>query len=189
MSLKLKKLGPKDIRALKLGAAAAVIIVLFSFGTNWIEHWAGVRKSLSEKQSALKALCPSQAQKAGLLSIVPAFEMPQNEEQQKFLFRDKLKEQISKAGIQSKPLQTLATKKFPGAAGYKMLRVKCSSEKCNFQQIIDLLASLKENPYLVGIEELKIKCDPKKRNEFELDMTVSTLVKSLEVIPKPSEGG
>jgi hypothetical protein len=41
-------------------------------------------------------------------------------------------------------------------------------------QVLDFLERLNENPYLVGVEELKIKCDPKKRGEVELDLTVST---------------
>jgi succinate dehydrogenase flavin-adding protein (antitoxin of CptAB toxin-antitoxin module) len=43
--------------------------------------------------------------------------------------------------------------------------------------VLDFLAQLNENPYLVGIEELKIKCDPKKRGEVELDLTVSSFAK------------
>ena len=54
--------------------------------------------------------------------------------------------------------------------------MKCSG-KCKFAQILDLLASLKENPYLVGIEEMRIKCDTKNRQEIELDLTVSTFAK------------
>jgi len=61
-------------------------------------------------------------------------------------------------------------------AGYKLLRLKCSA-KCNFRQALDLLARLKENPYLVGIEELKIACDQKNRQDVKLDLMISTFVK------------
>ena len=40
-----------------------------------------------------------------------------------------------------------------------------------------MLAKLNENPYLIGVEEFKIKVDPKKRAEVDLDLTVSTLTK------------
>jgi hypothetical protein len=43
--------------------------------------------------------------------------------------------------------------------------------------VLDLLARLNENPYLIGIEEFKIKVDPKKRHEVEFDLTVSTFAK------------
>ena len=33
------------------------------------------------------------------------------------------------------------------------------------------------NVYAHAIEELKIKCDPKKRQEFKLDIVVSTFVR------------
>ena len=101
--------------------------------------------------------------------------MPEKEETQMFLFRDKLNEQLKKAGINSKPLQVVSTGKSP-QAGYRLLRLKCSA-KCRFAQALDLLANLKENPYLVGIEEFKIECDQKKRQDVKLDVTVSTFVK------------
>jgi len=177
MKVILKKLGPKDIRALKVGAVGVAAIVLFLLITGWAEQWAGVRRTLAEKRAMLKAINPSEAKQAGLFSIVPVFEMPEAEEKQKFLFRDRLKEQLKKAGIKTKPLQILAASRARGGAGYKLLRVKCSSEKCKFGQILDLLANLKDNPYLAGIEELKIKSDPKKKGEFKLDITVSTFTR------------
>ena len=110
---------------------------------------------------------------------MPVFEMPQVEEKQKFLFREKFNEQLKKAGIKNEPLQALATIKLPEQADYKLLRLKCHG-KCGLGQIFDLLAGLKENPYLAGIEEFKIECNPKNRQEIELDLTVSTFVKSKE---------
>jgi len=155
------------------GICAAVIIFIFMLKIP--DRWAEARMSLSAVKDKLDAIDVSEARQAGLMSIVPVFEMPEVEEKQTFLFRDKLNEQLKKAGVSSKPLQVLAVSK-ARQGGYKLLRLKCSG-KCNFGQVLDLLAGLNENPYLVGIEELKIKCDPKKRQEMELDMTVSTFVK------------
>lgn len=173
----MKKLSQKDIRALKIGAVAVIVVFLIAFAMTWFEHWLKVRKELTGRQVTLKTINPTETKNIGLLSTVPVFEMPQFEKEQKFLFRDKLKEHLKKIGIKTKPLQILATKKSSAPAGYKLLLLKCTADKCKFDQILDLLAVLKENPYLVGIEELKIKCDPKKREEFKLDLTVSTFVK------------
>ena len=113
--------------------------------------------------------------------MVPVFETPQAEEKQKFLFRDKLHEQLKKAGINTEPLQFLPVRK-PEGVSYKVLKIKCKG-KCKFDQLLDFLANLKENPYLVGVEELQIQCDtkepPEKRKdkEIEIDLTVSTFVK------------
>jgi hypothetical protein len=145
------------------------------FGTKWLGYWMEVRGSLNVKRGRLKAINMSEAKRAGLMTVVPMFEMPQREESQKYLFKDKLREQLKKAGIKNKPLQVLAARK-SGKSGYRLLRLKCSG-KCKLGQVLDLLAALKENPYLVGIEEFEIKCDPKKRQEFELNLTVSTFVK------------
>jgi len=171
----MKKLGQKEKRTLKFGAICAIAIVGFAFATQWLGHWKKVRDSRTGIENKLETIDISEAKRAGLTSIVPAFEMPEKEEAQKFLFRDKFNEQLKKAGIKSKPLQVLTGGK-SGVAGYELLRLKCSA-KCRFGQVLELLAGLKENPYLVGIEEFKIKCDPKKRQEFELDLTVSTFVK------------
>ena len=169
----IEKLSQRDKRALKIGVVCAAAILLFAFATKWLGHWLQVRKSLAATTAKLKAISTDKTKQAALASIVPVFEMPQDEQKQKFLFRDKFNEQLKKAGIKSGPLQVLPAKKSRTAVGYKLLRLKCSG-KCNFAQVLDLLAGLNENPYLVGVEELKIKCDPKKREQIELDLTVST---------------
>jgi hypothetical protein len=171
----LDKLSQKDIRALKFGAVGAAIILVFVFGSAGHERWTKAKANGAVLQSKLDVINVDKAKQAGLMSIVPAFEMPQVEEEQKFLFRDKLSEQLKRAGIRNKPLQIQTGRKSP-QSGYKLLLVKCNAT-CRFEQVLDFLARLNENPYLVGIEELKIKCDPKKKGEVELDLTVSTFAK------------
>ncbi len=172
------KLSRRDKRAIKLGAVGAAAILAFAFGPQWLEHWTRVRSSLGARRNQLKLISPSPGRREGLLKIVPVFEMPVGEESQKHLFREKFTEQLKKAGIENKPVQVLRAAKSP-ARGYDLLPMTCTG-KCKFEQVLDLLVALKENPYLLGIEEFKIACDPKKRQEFELDLTVSTLVKSQE---------
>ncbi|MHC4482216.1 MAG: hypothetical protein ACYSW4_01570 [Planctomycetota bacterium] len=171
----MEKLSQRDKRALKFGAVCVAAILVLVFAAEWLGHWMEVRESLNVKRSRLKAISVSEADQKDLRLQVPVFEMPQREGSQKHLFRDKLREQLKKTGIKSKPLQVLTTRK-SRETGYKLLRLKCSG-KCNFGQVLDLLAGLKENPYLVGIEEFEITCDPKKRQEFELNLTVSTFVR------------
>ncbi|MHC4521175.1 MAG: hypothetical protein ACYTAS_21480 [Planctomycetota bacterium] len=129
-------------------------------------------------RSKLDDVAIDEMKQAGLLSIVPAAETPQLEEKQKFLFRDRLHEQLKKAGIKTEPLTILAARRKKGFP-YKILRIKCRA-KCKFDQLLGFLAALPENPYLVGIEELRIECDAKqpadKRKDVEIDLTVSTFV-------------
>jgi hypothetical protein len=171
----MEKLSEKDIRALKIGAVGVVAILVFVFGSEWIEHWSQARSSIEQVEAKLDLIDVDKAKQAGLLSIVPVFEMPQKEQTQTFLFRNKLNEQIKEAGIKSEPLQVLSGGKSMWAE-YKLLRLKFSA-KCRFAQVLDLLSSLNENPYLVGIEELRMRCDAKKPQEVELDLTVSTFIK------------
>jgi len=171
----IEKLSEKDIRVLKIGGWCVVAILLFVFVSKWLGRWSEARASLDQVKAKLDLIDVDKAKQEGLLSIVPVFEMPETEEKQKFAFRDKLNEQLKKAGIKSKPLQVIAGGK-SRQAGYKLLRLKCNAN-CRFTQALDLLAGLNENPYLVGIEEFRIKCDLKKPQEVELDLTVSTFVK------------
>lgn len=171
----IEKLSEKDIRALKIGAVCAAAILVFVFGSAWHNRWAKARANGAVLKAKLNAIDVDNVKQAGLMSIVPAFEMPQIEEEQKFLFRDKLNEQLKRAGIKGKPILVQAGRKSP-QAGYKLLHLKCNA-KCRFPQVLDLLARLNENPYLVGIEEFKIKVDPKKRQEVEVDLTVSTFAR------------
>lgn len=168
----INKLTEKDIRALKLGAVGVLLILLFVLGSKWRDRWAAATAKNAQLQAKLNAINIDKAKEAGLTSIVPAFAMPQVEDEQSFLFRDKLSEQFKRAGIKNKPLQVQTSKKSP-VAGYNLVLVKCSAT-CSFSQMLDFLARLNENPYLVGIEEFKIKVDPKKRQQMELDLTVST---------------
>ena len=171
----LKKLGKKDIRAIKLGVICVLGIILFLIGDKVYNRWTEAKAATTLLDSKLENIDMGKARRAGLLSIVPKFEMPKEEEEQKFLFVDKLTEQFKKAGIKNQPLEVVS--KTPSkTAGYQLLRLKCSA-KCRLTQVLDLLADMKDNPYLVGIEELRIRKDQKKPQEVDLDITVSTLVK------------
>jgi hypothetical protein len=171
----INKLSQREKRTIKIGAVCAAVILVMMFGTRWFERWDQAKTSLSQMKAKLDIIDMNKAERAGLMTIVPAFEMPQSEDKQKFLFRDNFNEQLKKAGIKSEPLQALPVGR-PEQTGYRLLRLK-SVGKGKFGQALDLLANLKENPYLVGIEEMRIQCDPKKREEVELELTVSTFVK------------
>jgi len=171
----IKKLNQRDIRILKIGAVCAAAILVFWFASEWLDRWAKARASLALLEDKLELIDVDKAKRAGLMSIVPVFEMPEDEETQKFLFIDKLTEQLKKAGIKNQPLEVASIRK-SGQAGYRLLRMKCSGT-CRFTQVLDLLANLKENPYLVGVEELRMRIDKKKPQEVDLDLTVSTFIK------------
>ena len=171
----MQKLSEKDKRTLKMGAIGiAGILVLFGV-MKWMEHWKEVRAEIVQIRSKLNAIDIEKAKQAGLTSIVPVLEMPKSEEEQMFLFRSKLRDQLKAARINNKPLKVLSTGK-TRLGSYKMLRLECSA-KCKFAQLMDFLAKLNENPYLVGVEELRIRCDKKNPQDIDVDMTFSTVVK------------
>jgi hypothetical protein len=172
-----RELSEKDKRVLIVGGICVGGIVALMLLTDWVGHWRQMRKSLAEKRDKFKSISVSEAKRAGLQSVVPVFEMPQAYEEQKYPFRDKFYEQLKEAGIKYESLQFLPLERSRRGNGYRLLRLQCRRGKCKFGPVLDLLARLNENPYLVGVEELKIECNPEKREEFELDLTVSTFVK------------
>ena len=170
----LKKFSQKDIRALKIGAIGVVGILVFIFALDRYERWNQAKESLTELQKKINDIDLDKAKSSGLTSIVPVFKMPVEKDKQHYLFLESLNQQLRDAGINSQPLQVVSGGKSP-VAGYELLRLKCSA-KCRFGQVLELLAELKNNPYLVGIEELRIKVDPKNQQQVDFDLTVSTLV-------------
>lgn len=168
----MQKLSERDRRTLKIGGICAGAILVFFFGSKWLERWSDVRVEAKMKEAQLDDITLSDSKQAGLLSIVPAFEMPEKEEDQKNRFRDKFVDQLKKAGIKHEPLKVVTTQK-TFYKNYKLMNIQCKA-KCKFTQVLDFLARLNENPHLVGIEVFKMKCDKSKPQEVELDLTVST---------------
>jgi hypothetical protein len=150
--------------------------VLFLLGAKWYDHWHLARIDGQTLRAKLSDIDMNETKRKGLMAIVPTFKMPAEEEEQQFLFRDEFSNQLKKAGIKNDPLKILSNKRSP-LSGYKSLHLVCTA-KCRFSQVLDLLAKLNENPYLVGIEEFRLKIDPKKRSEVQLNMTVSTFTKT-----------
>jgi len=170
------KLNERDKRALIIGCICVGGIVALMLLTSWLGRWSAMRRSLAEKRDKFKSIKALETKGEGLRKIVPAFEMPRSYEEQKYPFRDKFYAQLKEAGIKYESLQFLPLERSRRGNGHGVLRLQCRQGKCNFGQILDLLAKLNENPYLVGVEELKMHCKPEKRDEFDLDVTVSTFV-------------
>ncbi len=171
----IEKFNQKDIRAIKIGAVGVAAILVFIIAAEGIDHWRKAKIRLQTLEEKLELIDLDKAKRAGLMTIVPEFEMPLERETQKYLFLNKLNEQLRELRINSQPLQEVAGGKSPDPK-YKLLRLKCSA-KCRFSQVLDLLANIKENPYLVGIEEMRIKCDSQNKQQVEMELTVSTFVK------------
>ncbi len=185
-----RKLNERERRLLLVGAVAAVAILVLAYGTKGLNRWNKSRDSLTAAKRKLGEVETDKAKLAGLLALVPVFEKPEPEEKQKSLFREKLLEQLKKAGINPEPPQPILSKKINvGGTAYRVLKVKCKA-KCKFDQLLDFLAALKENPYFVSVEELQVRCDtkepPEKRKDkdVDVDLVVSTLVR--DSVAKPT---
>lgn len=176
-------LGDRDKRALTIGAAVIVIIVVYIFLiTPWLDDWRATRSALADYREKLRLVgvnigSIAKAKQQGLIRIVPVVEPPQAEDAQRRLFRDRFSEQLKKAGIPIKSGASFdSSAKFQKDSGMKVLKMTCKT-KCKFDQVLNLLANLSDNPYLIGIEQLRLQCDENKRDELEIILTVSTFVK------------
>ncbi len=175
------KLSERDKRALKLGAIAAAIVLL-SVGTGKLfKEYSTTKKDLVAVQEQVEQVMGDKDgklshQQRGLLSIVPKLEVPEQEEIPGAKFRQKFSEQLKKAGIKYTQLAFLPASKSRNALGFRTLKLQCKG-KCKFDQAVDLLENLYDNPLFVAVEELKLECDPKKRTKMEITIVVSTFVK------------
>lgn len=179
-----EKLSQRDKRALIFLTVAAAVILAYVYVGPWFKDWRDTKSTLQAKQDQLKVIAPAvddesaRAAHEKLAQVVPVFEMPLREKTQMPLFRDKFSDQLKKAGIQVKTLQPIGSKSAKRVPGHKvkLLKFQCRG-KCSLNQVLDLLAGLNSNPYLAGIEEISLKCDPKDRRKMDLVLTVSTFVK------------
>ncbi len=169
------KLSQRDKRALKLAAVAVVAIFGYLFvAAPWIDSWRLTAGQLTRQRSELKSISKTDGaaaiKRAGLMATVPRLEMPKKENIQMPLFREKINEQLKKSGIKISSLKYL-TKKTPQAAdGYRTRLLECRGE-AKFGQIVGLLASFRDNPYLVGIEDIQLKCNTNDRNN-QMNLTL-----------------
>ena len=157
-----------------------VAMVMAVYMPRWLNHWGDLRHSIKQAETLLQDVAQATGPKqTALLAIVPTFKMPETEEKQKFLFRQRMIALIKKSGIKAEPLQ-LESKARRRGSGYQRLLLHLKG-KCKFGQLLDFLVSLKTNPYFVGIETLKIDCDPKKpsnnRGDIDIELVLSTYAK------------
>lgn len=176
----LQTISEKDKKALKFGAIAAVIIITTTFTFDWFDDWRQVKNQLRIQRKKVDSIIGSNgastAKQAGIMSIVPKFEMPVSADSQKENFRNKFNDQLKQAGIKVTTLKSLPIAKSKTDASMKILKLQCQG-KCEFGQVTALLASLYDNPYFVGIENMRLTADKKKKGSVDMNLTVTTFVK------------
>lgn len=180
--MKLDLISERDKRTIKFGIIAACLILGYALSDKLIGEYLRTADSLKAEREKFESVMPKEdgsltRQQAGVFSVVPVFEMPEDEPFPGLEFRTMLIKQLKQSGIKFKTLNQLPMRSKRNAAGFRTLRLQCKG-KCNFHQAVDILTKLYENPLFVAVEEFSIECsDPKKRTELEIVLTVSTFVK------------
>ena len=175
------KLSEKDQKTIKAGAMIAAVILVCGGLNILLNEYSRTRSELDAVKSKFNSVIPNSdgsltLKQAGLYSIVPVFEDPQEEDIPGENFRQKFLEQLKKAKIKYNDLDLMPMSNKRNSSGLRRRNLHYKG-KCSFTQAMDLLASLYENPWFVGVEEFKIVCDPKNRSQMDLTITVSTFIK------------
>jgi hypothetical protein len=173
----LEKLSQRDVRALRFGIAGIAIFALFYLALSGISRWKGIRSNIEISTGQLQTLATAKPSDE-IRQIMSVLKIPQNEETQRNLFRTEFNSQLSRSGIRAQPIKVTTADKSP-KAGYKTLFLECKA-KGNFDQVLDFLANLQRNPYLVGIEKLVItKSDARNQQsrDVNIEIKVSSFVK------------
>jgi hypothetical protein len=173
----LEKLSQRDVRALRFGIAGIAIFALFYLALSGISRWKGIRSNIEISKGQLQTLATAKPSDE-IRQIMSVLKIPQNEETQRNLFRTEFNSQLSRSGIRAQPIKVTTADKSP-KAGYKTLFLECKA-KGNFDQVLDFLANLQRNPYLVGIEKLVItKSDARNQQsrDVNIEIKVSSFVK------------
>lgn len=164
----------KDKRALMLGLAAILAILLFMVLDPVFGKWSSARTETAANIRTIQnaADVGGKTRIKGILSVVPVFEMPKDRQDQMMLFSNKINEQFKQSGINPTNLQyvnIIKTKE-------KTLQLQCKA-LCQINQALDFLLKLKQNPCYVGIDQLNLKVDEKDRNKVDFTLTISTFTK------------
>ena len=181
----LQRMSSRDKRALLMGGSCALLVLLYAYVWKpWQADQAALRARVERQEQLLERIGMSPTPKAKMNQMilskkVPTYTMPQEEDMQRLIFEREFGKQLKKAGVKPKSMPRFISqgKKIP-PLGVKMLKIQ-GEGKCKFEQALDLLAGMYENPHLASVEEFKLTCDEKKRKErlVDVSLTVTTLTK------------
>ena len=181
----LQRMSSRDKRALLMGGSCALLVLLYAYVWKpWQADQAALRARVERQEQLLERIGMSPTPKAKMNQMilskkVPTYTMPQEEDMQRLIFEREFGKQLKKAGVKPKSMPQFISqgKKIP-PLGVKMLKIQ-GEGTCKFEQALDLLAGMYENPHLASVEEFKLTCDEKKRKErlVDVSLTVTTLTK------------
>jgi type II secretory pathway component PulM len=181
----LQQMSTRDKRALLIGGLGALGILLYSLVVSpWLAKQSDLQNKVKDQEQLLERIGMSSSPKAQmdrmiLAKKVPTYEMPDDEDMQRLLFERAFSKQLKDSGVKTKGMPQFITKgKRIPQLGMRQLKIQ-GEGSCKFEQALDLLAKMYENPHLVSVEEFKLTCDEKKRKErlVQVSVTVTTLTK------------
>lgn len=176
----LEKLHPREKRVVLFSLTVCGLILLYFLAIEPLSRrWTDVRTQLqSARQKAallkLDPKSPQTQQQKRLMELVPMLELPKPSDQQGPLLQEAFTNQLRKTGLVSRRMQLVRGRTIRNdPAGYIVLNLTAQGTG-RYDQILNLLADLLQNPYCVGVQKCSIKPDPKDRQKIEWEITVFT---------------
>lgn len=176
----LEKLNPKEKRTVLTSLTlCAVILVYFLLIEPLSKDWRTVRQQLraAREKAALLQLDPKSPQthqQKRLMELVPVLEMPKPSDRQGPLLQETFTSQLRKVGLISRRMQLVRGRPLRNdPPGYVVLNLTAQGSG-QYEQILNLLADLPQNPYCVGVQKCLLKPDQKERQKLEWEITIFT---------------
>ena len=181
----LSQMSTRDKRALAIGGIGVLLYLGYVLLVSpWLEKQSDLQDKVDAQEQLLERIGMSSSPKAQMkrmiLSMkVPTYMLPEEEDMQRLLFERAFSKQLKDSKVKTKGMPQFITKgKKISQLGMRQLKIQ-GEGSCKFEQALDLLAKMYENPHLVSVEEFKLSCDEKKRKDrlVQVSMTVTTLTK------------
>ena len=173
----------KDKRAVSLGLALSAVIMVYCLVLGpFIDHRGNIQHRIKSIQSQLSdggfdTSGAGMAKVRGLFNIVPVVEQGGSEEEVRKIVVERLYDQLAVSGIKITVSPSFLGKaKMDKNLKKKVVKLHFSGT-CSYEQLLKFLSRVYENPLILSVEEIKIKCDPKKRNMVDVNMAISSMVK------------
>jgi Tfp pilus assembly protein PilO len=176
----LEKLNPREKRIVLFSLTVCGLILLYFLAVEPLStNWNAVRTQLQSARQKVALLrldpkSPQTQQHKRLMELVPVLELPKPSDQQGPLLQEAFTNQLRKAGLTSRRMQLVRGRTIRNdPSGYIVLNLTAQGTG-RYEQILNLLADLPQNPYCVGVQKCSIKPDPKDRQKLEWEITVFT---------------
>ncbi|MFP4143620.1 MAG: hypothetical protein ACOCTI_05845 [Phycisphaeraceae bacterium] len=177
------KFTQRDKRAIRLGAVALAVLVVFQLGQIVAGSWQSARTRLSAAETARQAIESRQRKQA---LQVPRLELLWGEaacepllpvREARLRFVKTVEEKLESGGLKVQDIRPQAGRKLRELDRTAVLRMQVQAQ-ASLDQVTKALASLRRADQLVLVERLSLEPDAKRREKLAVNLTLATLART-----------